>query len=391
MMEVVMGNKVKTKIIALIMAVAMAAVLSGCASVNVNVNTKESKETSDQAKADDTTQAEDKKETAATEEASEENEIFTITMPEELDGTYIIKSSKNGYSVYDKEANEAGFGGFVFSVDAYATPDEYAGGMDMKVGEIVKGDEVLYDVVRQYPSEVSYDYEKYPDEPPKTYDALADAADDIIATVKPTGEGEYVPGKGCKGEDMYGDVIKKFVTAIDEKWDSNKLENEQMSPEYYAIGVSSDHAADNIGYAFFDVNNDGIDEFLVGEIIDGDAKGTVYDIYTMVERKPAHVISGSARDRYYALTHGLIVNEGSGGADLTEWQSYDIEPNTTNLMPQLGVKMDGYENKDDPWFVNYGTENEWKNITEEEFDEYKSRFEYVRFDFTPFSKADVSK
>ena len=81
----------------------------------------------------------------------------------------------------------------------------------------------------------------------------------------------------------------------------------------------------------------------------------------------------------------MIINEGSGGADDTEWQTYDIEPNTTNLLPQLGVKMDGYENADKPWFVNYAEPDNWENITEEEFDEFMSRFEYIRLDFTPLS------
>lgn len=387
-MEVVMRKSSKSGIIALIITAAVAgSALTGCASVNVNVNTGDTGKTQDQTATEDKAQAEDTTEASDSKEADEKNEIFTIKMPEDLDGTYILKSSKNGYSICDKEANEAGFGGFVFSVDAYADPQDYAGGLDTKIGEIVKDDKVLYDVVTTYPTDVQYDYEKYTDDAPKTYKALADAADGIIGSVKPISDGEFVFGRGCKGEGMYSDVIAKFVTAITESWDSDKLEKEDMSPEYYAIGVATGAAADNIGYAYRDVNNDGVEELLVGEITDGDAKGCVYDIYTMVDRKPAHVVSGSARDRYYALSHGNILNEASGGADDTEWMSYDIEPNTTNLIPQLGVKMDGYENKDNPWFVNLGTEGEWKNITEEEFDDYKSRFEYVRFDFTPFSKA----
>lgn len=317
-----------------------------------------------------------------------ENEIFDITLPEELEGTYLIESRRNGYIVLDKEANEANFGGLAFAVYAYDNPKDYAGGMDMKVGEITDGDNVLYDIVIEYPSDVQYDYTKNTDGMPETYKALYEGAEDIVKTLKPKGDGEFKWGEGCDGEDMYSEVIEKYVTAIEEKWDSNKLEKEDMSPEYNAVNVATGgDAIDNVGYAYYDVNNDGIDELLIGEIAEGDLKGTIYDIYTMVDREPVHVLSGSARDRYYALEHGLIVNERSNGADDTEWQSYDIEPNTTNLLPQLGVKMDGYENKDQPWFVNYGNEDEWENISEEDFTEFKSRFEYVRFDFTPLAKA----
>lgn len=319
-----------------------------------------------------------------------DNEIFEITMPKELEDKYILESRKNGYSVFDKEAVDAGFGGFVFSVFAYEKPEEYAGGMDMKVGEIRNGDKTLYDIVAGYPSEIQYDYTKYPDEMPETYAKLYNGKEDIIKTLKPF-EGDFEWGAGCNGEDLYSEVLDKYVQAIKEKWDSNKLESEDMSPEYYAIKVATGgDALDSVGYALHDTNQDGIDELLIGEIAEGDLKGTVYDIYTMTDRVPAHVISGSGRNRYYALEHGMICNEYSGGADMTGWQSYDIEPNTINLLPQLGVKMDGYENKDKPWFVNYGDPEDWENIDEEQFDDYKSRLEYLRFEFTPLSEYENS-
>ncbi|MCR5001087.1 MAG: haloacid dehalogenase-like hydrolase [Lachnospiraceae bacterium] len=318
-----------------------------------------------------------------------DNEIFEITMPEDLDGSYVIESRKNGYIVYDKEAREADFGGYAFSVYAYENPSDYAGGMDMKVGEIKKDDKTLYDVVIEYASDVQYDYEKYADKMPESYEKLYDGAEDIVKTLKPF-EGDFEWGAGCEGKDMYSEVIDKHIKAIDEKWDSNKLEEEDMSPEYNALRTATGgDVLDAVGYAFFDTNHDGIEELLIGEIAEGDLKGTVYDIYTMEDRKPVHVISGSGRDRYYVLEHGLICNEYSGGADLSGWQSYDIEPNTTNLLPQLGVKIDGYEDKDNPWFANYGVNTEeWEKIDEETFDDYKSRMEYVRFDFTPLSEYE---
>ncbi len=317
-----------------------------------------------------------------------ENKIFEITMPEDLDGTYDVKSNKNGYAVYDKEAEDAGFGGYAFSVYAYENPSDYAGGMDEKVGEIKDGDKTLYDIVVEYPSDVQYDYEKYKDGMPESYEKLYEGAEDIVKTLDPIEEGDFEWGAGCKGEDLYGDVIEKFKTAMEEKWDSNKLEEEDMSPEYNAVTVAyGGDAMDKVGYYFMDLNHDGVEELMVGEIAEGDLKGTIYDIYTIVDRKPAHVVSGSARDRYYALESGMICNEYSGGADLSGWQSYDIEPNTVNLLPQLGIKEDGYEDKDNPWFANYGSsDEEWEKIDEKQFDEYMSRFTYVRPDFTPLTK-----
>lgn len=379
--------RMKNLIAGIMSATLMTGLLTGCSGmedININININENDSVADD-EAD--VVIEDVQEEAGFEEEKEaDNEIFGITMPEDLDGKYIINSRKNGYSVYDKEANDAGFGGFAFSVFAYGKPSDYAGGMDEKVGEIKKDGDTLYDVVVEYPSDVQYDYTKYEDSMPESYEMLYNGAEDIIKTLEPF-DGDFEWEAGCKGEDLYTEVLDKYVQAIKEEWDSNKLEKEDMSPEYNAIKVATGgEAIKNVGYAFHDTNHDGIDELLIGEIAQGDLKGTVYDIYTMVDRKPAHVLSGSGRDRYYVMEYGMILNEYSGGADLTGWQSYDIEPNTVNLLPQLGVKKDGYENKDKPWFVNFGEPEEWENIDEEQFDDYKSRFKYLRFGFTPLSE-----
>ncbi|MCR5234891.1 MAG: haloacid dehalogenase-like hydrolase [Lachnospiraceae bacterium] len=318
-----------------------------------------------------------------------DNEIFTMELPDDVKDSSVVESRRNGFIVYDREAREADFGGYAFSVYAYDEPSEYAGGMDKKVGEIKDGDRTLYDIVIGYPSDVQYDYTVYTDGMPESYDELYNGADDIVKTISPK-EGEFVWGAGCEGEDLYDDVLKKYVKALEEKWDSKKLEDEDMSPEYNAINVATGgEALKNVGYAYYDVNLDGVDELLIGEIADGDLKGSVYDIYTMVDREPTHVVSGSARNRYYALEHGMICNEASEGADETDWVSYDIEPNGTELLQQLSVKYDGYEDKEQPWFVGFGAGSEWESIDEEEFEDYRSRFEYIRFDFTPFDSVEA--
>ncbi len=82
----------------------------------------------------------------------------------------------------------------------------------------------------------------------------------------------------------------------------------------------------------------------------------------------------------------MLVNEYSGGAMESGWDTYDIEPNTTNLMPQLMLKYDGYEDEEKPWFVSYDDGETWEGVTEEEF-EARKPVNYVRFDFTPLSSV----
>lgn len=323
-------------------------------------------------------------------EPQADNEIFELTFPEKIEGKYVVESYKNGYSVYDKESREGDFGGYAFSVYAYGSPKEFADGMSTKVGEIIDGDKggVLYDVVMYYPSDVQYDIVKYGENMPETYETLYRGAEDIVKTLKPF-KGTFVFGSGCKGEDLYPEVIAKHVKAAEEGWDANKYEAEDMSPEYGNIidGKGKDGLS-GVGIAYVDINRDGIDELLVGDISAGNDDVPVYDVYTMVDRKPAHVISGSARDRYYPLEYRAMVNEGSNGADESEWVSFDIEPDSTVINYQVSLKMDGYENKEKPWFVRFGGEGEeWENITEEDYNMYMGNLTHLKIKFTPISDA----
>lgn len=384
----------KKILIALILTCCMAG-LSAC---NVNVNVNNNKDTAAEKTEDVSDASEDSTET---EDAGEDSDVrtlmadadgvlsvgmFSLTMPKDTEGSYIAFATDNSISICDKASNEDGFGGYVFSVEAYGEPDDYAGGLGIKKGEIHTGDSI-YDVIVTEATDVEWDYEKY-QEMPDSYAKIYGHMNDIVDSLKPSDGGEYIPGAGTTGEELYGDVIAQFKKAISEKWDASKLEKNGMSSMYYAI-TQYEGAPDAMkvtGYAFRDLNSDGIDELVVGEIAEGDMKGVIYDIYTMVDRKPAHVISGYARDRYYDLPGGVLVNEASGGAELTEVKSYYLTPNTTELLLQIGVKYDSYDDKDNPWYVTFGTdEGKWEKITEDEYNEYLGRInDFVRFDYTPF-------
>ena len=315
------------------------------------------------------------------------NSLFSITMPENLNGLYETNVKKYRISVYDTASKNAGFGGFAFGVKAYKNPADYAnlpGGK--KIGELRKKSfwkqsDDLYDVVLKYPTDVQYDYTKSP-KAPESYKLLYDSGEGIGLKISGVKGSTYYNGQGTKGEDLYKEIIQKHKTALNEKWDSIKLEQENMSYMY--------NIANKIGYTYYDVNGDGIDELLIGEIAQGDWKGIIYDIYTMVNRTPQHVISGGSRNRYFVCGNGFICNEYSGGANESGLRVYILLDNSTELFSQVSFKYDGYENPTKPWFVSYGgnvDEDRWENVTEEYFNERKQVFEqYQRFDYIPLNK-----
>lgn len=318
------------------------------------------------------------------------NQLFSITIPNELKNKYDVKKTKDKIDIFHRDSKNAGFGGFAFGIKAYKNPSDHAvlpG--SRKLGELTDKNGQIYDIVLKHPTDVQYDYTKGT-EPPKEFKNLYNLGDSVsISGVKGA---KYYKQKGTKGKDLYNKILEKHLTAINERWDSNKLEQENISYMYNVIAQSNNKPLDKIGYAYYDVNVDGIEELLIGEISEGNWEGVIYDIYTMVDRKPAHVISGGARNRYYVCDNSFICNEYSSGAGESGLRVYNLVENSTELYPQVGFKYDIYTNKKNPWFLSYSSdiENEkWENVSKETYEERKLIFnKYERFNFIPFSTLE---
>ena len=313
-------------------------------------------------------------------------DLFSVTLPKNV--LYFTESDKDYIAVYDLEAKEADFGGFAFEIKAYEKPSDYYGMMDSKIGEIRTDDGKIYDVVVCYPSDIQYDYEKYKDCIPVTYDKLYNGSSDILKTIEAAEGAKYVPNGGMKGEDLYGDVLAKYKTALTEHWDSTKLESEDMSSVYYQMySMDNEGMLDRVGFAYRDINGDGIEELLIGEVTDGEPE-VIFDIYTMVDRKPAHVVSGWYRNRYYLLENTLG-NEYSDSASVSGFKALDLMHNDTEFSSIIDFRFDFEKDPDQPYFISYsGDEKDLEQFSEEDFNQRKDNFgKPIRIGYTPFSKV----
>lgn len=318
------------------------------------------------------------------------NRYFSLNLPYSVKGKYFSKKDKDGIFIYDKASDKAGFGGFAFGIKMFEKPSDHAetpGGK--KIGELVDKKGTIYDMVLLQPTDVQFDYINGE---PESYDILYRSGDTVNKTISGIKKSTYYDGRGMKGEDLYKKVLQKHLTAIKEKWDSEQLEQENMSYMYNVIAQSDKkNILDKIGYAFYDANADGIDELFIGEIAQGEWKGVAYDIYTMVDRKPAHVVSGGARDRYFSCDMVFICNEYSSGANESGMLVYTIVENSVELFPQVGFKYDAYTNAKNPWFLSYNFDkNVWENVSKDAYQKRKAVFDtYNRFDYIPFSKLNL--
>ena len=315
------------------------------------------------------------------------NIIFEVKVPEKFNGQYYTKVKDNTIDFYDKECVKEGFNGWLFGLSAFEEPDEWAGGPVEKVGELKLNNGKKYDVVVVYPTETQFGVGR---EMPEKYKSFYDARFEIAENVYGIGGEKISMGSGAKGENLYKKEIEKHITAIKENWDATKLENEHMSTMYALMASGDGNVLDGVGYAYKDLNVDGIEELIIGEVNDN-TDSEMYDVYTMVNGKAEHVLSGWDRNRYYSYDSGLIVNEYSDGADSSGVAVYALTSNSTELFPQLSFKYDGYTDENKPWFIAYnknGDDWDYKPAEEAEFNQFQERFsKHDKIDFKPLSSV----
>lgn len=302
------------------------------------------------------------------------NDIFAIKLDDKFNDLYDTVVELNYIEIYDKESENNGYNGLVFAICAFQNPEDWAGGPHEKVGELSLKDGKVYDIIIGYPTESQFGFDT--NEMPKNYKSLYDARYDIAKSLVASDGTAIMYGQGSNGEGLYDDIIKNLIEYLSKNNDGTN-QSENISNIYDMIKSFDEDYLDKIVYAYYDVNTDGIDELLIGDTSNENKAFTIYDLYTMVDRKPVHVVSGSERNRYYAIDSGLIRNEYSNSANNSGIDIYNLETNSTNMVFQTAVKYDSEENSDNPWFVSYVKENDdydWDPISEETYEEMVSRF-----------------
>lgn len=147
------------------------------------------------------------------------------------------------------------------------------------------------------------------------------------------------------------------------------------------------------GFYLIDLDNDGVEEMLLGENGQGAWHGTFYDIYTIKDGKLMQVCSGTERTNYNLCSGNIIWNNGSSSAD-NSWDAYyTYSDGKLNLKECVfldgfsdGKPFDNNDIYDEVFWCGsviddvYGTP-----ITREEAIQIKSKYEEVGFEFTSFS------
>ena len=144
----------------------------------------------------------------------------------------------------------------------------------------------------------------------------------------------------------YEDVIELYAHAVQEQWESEKINALGFEPDCFV------HSMENDGYMLKDLNQDGNDELIIL------AKGSltasrfenfgdmVYAVYTLQNDKPVRVLESWTRSRNYLCADGGIYNEGSDGAAYSTWCVYDIRDGKTVVREGVQTTDKTLENGD---------------------------------------------
>lgn len=195
---------------------------------------------------------------------------------------------------------------------------------------------------------------------------------------------EYPPTEKSHEETAHYEIfIETIRDGMLDNFQTKTIEELQIS----TVFKYGPEAHKTLGYAFVDIDKNGVDELIFGEL--STYKGnTIYNVYTFEDSSIIQVVNGWERNRYYLCENNIIANEGSGGAALSIYSYYTYSED--GLIEFENVIYDGWEDEESPWFYSvHGQESKDAiSITKEEALSIINGYVYLEIQFEPFIKAE---
>ena len=118
------------------------------------------------------------------------------------------------------------------------------------------------------------------------------------------------------------------------------------------MGRDTDEALEGIGYTYYDVDDNGIEELIIADTGPEGWNNRILLMYTLYDDKPVLIIDGWARNRYYLLNDGTIYNEGSSGAAYTDFGIYRMAEDGKSMEVIDYYYSGSYGDSEYSWFYN---------------------------------------
>lgn len=182
---------------------------------------------------------------------------------------------------------------------------------------------------------------------------------------------------------FYRDLIQSVKGIL-----NGEVSTRYTSGEDYSVMFEVQSAWDpdekTLGYALIDIDGDGTDELMFGELGPDNMGTALYDLYTVRTGEVVHLFCGSDRNRLYLSTEDGFIHQGSGSAFLSFTAYYVFTQQGLQLL--RSVIYDSDRNASDPWFLSYTdpiNSAGGQPISETEAQRILKMYEGQRIDMTP--------
>lgn len=182
----------------------------------------------------------------------------------------------------------------------------------------------------------------------------------------------------------YAGILDAYYTAITQQ------------PEFSAlpVGVNVDLypfiCQNSLGFCYYDVNSDGVQELLIGPVGPDYSSAWIFDAYTVADGQCITLFQGYERNYLVLLSDGTLVNRSSSGASVNSDVFSHLEGGA--LVPFYSLIVNSTVNVDNPYFVSNGGDMNsdpatWQSISQQEYEQISAAYEAqtVTLDYTPIT------
>lgn len=160
------------------------------------------------------------------------------------------------------------------------------------------------------------------------------------------------PTLAISDEDFYAEILdQNYYVLLNQKiYDNFYLPYSMLTYAYSVDGYDKEKALDYSGYGFEDLDGDGMNELIIGNISD-DPKldKMIYTIYTRHNNVPYNVITATDYTNYYLCSGKFIGYEQHGSKWYNEAGLYELTSKDPGMTLITGVKSDRADDDSMTW------------------------------------------
>ena len=196
---------------------------------------------------------------------------------------------------------------------------------------------------------------------------------------------------------LYDEIIQKYATGVRDNWDYEKFDSNNLSSLaglYTTTRGIEFEPMEKLGYAYHDIDSDGIEELFIGANSEGDTVESLFEVYSVRSGYLQRILRADESSRYYLSNDETFYNEITQ-TPLRRLLVHQFAEDDYKFLADIdGVICDEEYDSKAPWF--YSDENVWetdgaKPISEKEYNDYveKAAKSYVALKYTPFSSVET--